>query len=191
MTTTTTLQPAAQTASRAPGRAGVEGLVAAIREEVRRARDWGATAVGVADALQKRLPPPTFLTAAEREGSADRPAGHRLHVEPDGSFSLLAIVWRHDQWTRIHDHVTWCVFAGVQGEIVEDLFQLDVTSEALIPAGRRGCPAGAIRCDVPPGDIHRLGNRHSAPAITLHVYGTDVTRLGSSARRTYDLPIAR
>ena len=185
--TTTTLEPT----TRAPTRPGIQELVAAVREEVRRGRDWGATAASVSDALQQQLTPPTILTAAEREGSPEQAVGHRLHVEPDGSFSLLAIVWRHDQWTRIHDHVTWCVFAGIQGEIVEELFQLDRTAEALIPAGRGSSPAGTIRYDVPPGDIHRLGNPHTDPAITLHVYGTDVTRLGSSARRTYDLPVAR
>jgi 3-mercaptopropionate dioxygenase len=26
-------------------------------------------------------------------------------------------------------------------------------------------------------------------AISLHVYGADITRLGSSVRRTYDLPV--
>ena len=180
-----------ESTSRTTGRPGLDELVAALRREVRQARDWAATAAGVADTLQQHLPAPTVLTAAEREGSPDRAVGHRLHVEPDGSFSLIAIVWRPEQWTSVHDHVTWCVFAGVRGETVEELFELDGTSEALMPAGRLGCPAGTVRCEVPPGDIHRLGNPHAEPAITLHVYGTDVTRLGSSARRMYDLPVVR
>jgi hypothetical protein len=28
-------------------------------------------------------------------------------------------------------------------------------------------------------------------AISLHVYGADITRLGSSVRRVYDLPVRR
>jgi predicted metal-dependent enzyme (double-stranded beta helix superfamily) len=41
---------------------------------------------------------------------------HLLHAEPDGSFSVVALVWRPGQATPIHDHVTWCVFvAGRQG----------------------------------------------------------------------------
>jgi predicted metal-dependent enzyme (double-stranded beta helix superfamily) len=179
---TTTLDPTIQ----APG---LTQLVAALRDEIGRGRDWGDTSASVADVLRKDLPSPDLLTAAERQGTADRAAGHRLHVEPDGSFSLLAIVWRRGQWTRIHDHVTWCVFAGLQGEVTEELYDLDASSGTLVSAGHRRCTAGTVRCELPPGDIHRLGNLDSRPAITLHVYGTDVDRLGSSARRTYDLPV--
>jgi 3-mercaptopropionate dioxygenase len=182
---TTTLDPTL----RAPARHGLTQLIAALREQVGPGRDWAGTAAGVADALGRHLPSPDLLTAAERQGTADRAAGHRLHVEPDGSFSLLAIVWRRGQWTRIHDHVTWCVFARLQGDVTEELYHLDAPSETLVPAGRRRCTAGTVRCELPPGDIHRLGNPDPAPAITLHVYGTDVDRLGSSARRIYDLPI--
>jgi 3-mercaptopropionate dioxygenase len=169
-----------------PARPGLTRLVTVLRDQIGRGGDGARTAAGVADALHAHLPSPELLTPAEREGEADRAAGHRLHVEPDGSFSLLAIVWRPGQWTRIHDHVTWCVFAGLQGEVTEDLYRFDASSETLVPAGRRGCPAGTVRCELPPGDIHRLGNPGSHPAITLHVYGTDVDLLGSSARRYYE-----
>jgi hypothetical protein len=33
-------------------------------------------------------------------------------------------------------------------------------------------------------------NRGTGIAISLHVYGADIARLGSSVRRTYDLPVA-
>ena len=79
---------------------------------------------------------------AERAGSAERYAAHRLHVEPDGTFFILAMVWRPGQETRIHDHVTWCVFATLQGEPVEDLFTLNDAEDALIAGGRKPCPAG-------------------------------------------------
>ena len=35
-------------------------------------------------------------------------------------------------------------------------------------------------------DVTRVHNTTDATAISIHVYGTDVTRLGSSARRYYD-----
>jgi len=41
---------------------------------------------------------------------------------------------------------------------------------------------------APPGDIHRVRNACSSTAISLHVYGADIARLGSSVRRVYDLP---
>ena len=36
-------------------------------------------------------------------------------------------------------------------------------------------------------DIHRVHNTAAdETAISIHIYGTDVTRVGSSARRYYD-----
>jgi 3-mercaptopropionate dioxygenase len=42
---------------------------------------------------------------------------------------------------------------------------------------------------APPGDIHRVTNAGTTVGVSLHVYGTDIGRIGSSVRRTYDLPI--
>ena len=36
-------------------------------------------------------------------------------IAADGSFSIVGLVWRPGQITRIHDHVTWCTFAVIQG----------------------------------------------------------------------------
>jgi 3-mercaptopropionate dioxygenase len=169
-------------------RLGLEELITDLREELGAPRDWEHAAAGAAAVLQASTPSADLLTPTERRGTADGASGHRLHVEPDGSFSLIAIVWSPGQWTRIHDHVTWCVFAGLQGEVTEQLYELDEPSATLIRAGDRICTPGTVRCELPPGDIHRLGNSASETAITLHVYGTDVDRLGTSARRIYDLP---
>jgi predicted metal-dependent enzyme (double-stranded beta helix superfamily) len=42
---------------------------------------------------------------------------------------------------------------------------------------------------TPPGDIHRVRNSGDVPAVSLHVYGADLSRLGSSVRRVYGLPV--
>jgi predicted metal-dependent enzyme (double-stranded beta helix superfamily) len=169
------------TITHAPPSGALAQLVAAIRHAVGSGGDWADTADRVAAALDGRLPTAADLAGAET---------HNVHVEPDGSFSILAIAWRPQQWTRVHDHVTWCVFAALEGEVVEEQFRLDEAAQTLLHAGRRELPPGTISGEAPPGDIHRLGNPHAATAITLHVYGTDITRLGSSVRRTYDLPIS-
>jgi predicted metal-dependent enzyme (double-stranded beta helix superfamily) len=39
---------------------------------------------------------------------------------------------------------------------------------------------------APPGDIHRVRNVGDVTAISIHIYGTEVTRVGSSIRRYYD-----
>ena len=75
---------------------------------------WSDTAQLVAEELRRRLPGPDVLTAEQRLGSPDGYASHTLHVEPDGSFSIIAVVWRPGQLTRIHDHVTWYVVGIIQ-----------------------------------------------------------------------------
>ena len=48
---------------------------------------------------------------------------------------------------------------------------------------------GEVAGLAPPGDIHRARNAGHETAISVHVYGTDIGRLGSSVRRIYDLPV--
>ena len=156
-------------------------LVAGIRTAVERHAGWSETAQLVAEQLRRHPPTPDMLSAEQRLGSPDDYVGHTLHVEPDGSFSIVALVWRAGQRTRIHDHVTWCTFAVIQGVEHEELFDADLN---LI--GRSANHVGDVSGFAPPGDIHRVHNTGDETAISIHVYGTDVTRVGSSARRYYD-----
>ena len=114
-------------------------------------------------------------------GSPDSYVGHTLYVEPDGSFSIVGLVWRPGQVTRIHDHVTWCVFGVIQGVEHEELFDADLNL-----VGESDNHVGDVSGFAPPGDIHRVHNTRETTAISIHIYGTDVTRIGSSARRYYD-----
>jgi predicted metal-dependent enzyme (double-stranded beta helix superfamily) len=156
-------------------------LVDGVRVAVRARADWSETAQLVAGQLRRHLPTPDVLTDEQRLGSPDGYRSHTLHVEPDGSFSIIALVWRPGQMTRIHDHMTWCAFGVIQGIEHEDLFDAD-----LNVIGRSDNQVGDVSGFAPPGDIHRVHNTADMTAISIHVYGTDVTRIGSSARRYYD-----
>jgi predicted metal-dependent enzyme (double-stranded beta helix superfamily) len=156
-------------------------LVHGVREAIGHHSDWSRTAQHVGDQLRKHFPSPDVLTAEQRLGSPDKPQSHTLHVEPDGSFSVIAVVWRPGQLTRIHDHVTWCVVGVLQGVEHEELFDADLR---LI--GESDNHVGEVSAFAPPGDIHRVHNTFDETAISLHIYGTDVTRIGSSVRRYYD-----
>jgi 3-mercaptopropionate dioxygenase len=164
-------------------------LVRAIRAATRRHADWQQTAELVAGQLRSHLPAADILTAAERAGDATGYRTHVLHAEPDGSFSVTALVWRPGQVTPVHDHVTWCVFGVVQGVEYEELYALDPAGSYLVAVGRHENRPGDVSGFAPPGDIHRVRNIGDEVAISLHVYGADITRLGSSVRRTYDLPV--
>ena len=165
---------------------GLGELIAGVRSAIGDHADRSTTAQFVAGQLRAHLPGPEMLPPEQRFGSPDNAAGQTLHVEPDGSFSITAVVWRPGQVTRIHDHTTWCVFGVLQGVEHEEVFDADLN---LI--GHNEGHVGDVNGFAPPGDIHRVHNTSDEVAITLHIYGTDVTRIGSSARRYYDLPAER
>jgi predicted metal-dependent enzyme (double-stranded beta helix superfamily) len=162
-------------------------LVAAVRAAVRAGHPKQATIGRVAAGLRASLPSPEMVPPA-----GDPAKGTRLlHADPDGAFSIQAIYWRPGQTTRIHDHVAWCVFGVIQGVEHEELFRLGADGTHLIAAGSSTNVVGDVSGFAPPGDIHRVRNSGDGEAISVHVYGTDLSRLGSSARRFYDLPVVR
>jgi predicted metal-dependent enzyme (double-stranded beta helix superfamily) len=167
----------------APSTTHLDTLIHAVRDAVAAQEDWERTAELVADALRANLPTPDALSPEQRAGDPDRYRSHTLYVEPDGSFSIVALVWRPGQATGIHDHLTWCVFGVIQGIEHEELFDAHGT-----PLGEATNFAGDVSGFAPPGDIHRVRNVGDGTAISIHVYGTDVDRVGSSVRRSYDFP---
>jgi 3-mercaptopropionate dioxygenase len=163
------------------GRSQLRALVGAVRGVVSSHADWHETAELVATQLRIHLPTAAVLTPEQRLGDPDSYRSHILHVEPGGSFSIIGLVWRPGQITPIHDHVTWCVFGVVQGIEHEELFDAD-----LNPIGESDNHTGDVSGFAPPGDIHRVHNTGDETAISIHVYGTDVSRIGSSVRRYYE-----
>jgi predicted metal-dependent enzyme (double-stranded beta helix superfamily) len=168
---------------------GLAELVAAVRSVVDRRTDWHQTARLVARKLEQHLPSADVLTPEQRSGDSEEYRSHSLHTEPDGSFSVVALVWQPGQVTAIHDHVTWCVFGVIQGVEYEELFTLDEERGCLVEAGTKANAAGEVSGFAPPGDIHRVRNAGGATAISIHIYGTDVSRIGSSVRRNYAQPV--
>ncbi len=163
-------------------------LVRAIRECVAARGSWQQTADRVAAAIRASPPSPAdLLTPGQLAGD---PAGYQtnlVHAEPDGSFSIVAMVWLPGQLTPIHDHLTWCVTAVLRGEEYEEVYAL--RGDHLEVLTRNQNPPGTVIGYAPPGDIHQVRNRGGHVAVSMHVYGTDITRLGSSIRRVYELPV--
>jgi 3-mercaptopropionate dioxygenase len=189
-TSTDTVKEVRRPDSPALARACPGSLVRAIRAEVRRRLDWQQTADVVARALRANLPEPEeILSAPLRHGD---PAGYQSHLryaEPDGTFSISAMVWLPGQQTMIHDHVAWCVTGVLQGSECEEIFALADGGRALRLAARNVNPPGTVSSFAPPGDIHRVRNTGDTVAISMHVYGADISRLGTSIRREYTLPV--
>lgn len=177
-----------ETSSRAP--VAVDRTCAAIRAATRTQADWHAVVGAVAAGMRETLPaarevlqmvPPTARRGSENSQT--------LHIEPDCSFSVVALISRPGQATTVHDHTTWCVVAVIAGRETEERFCFDERGQALVMTGVNVAHAGAVSGFAPPGDIHRVTNSGTSVGVSLHVYGTDVARIGNSVRRNYDLPI--
>ncbi|MEU7064133.1 cysteine dioxygenase family protein [Streptomyces sp. NPDC051578] len=167
-------------------------FVSEIRAVVERGLSPDLTAHLVGERLAPYLREDGLLTPEQREGHADRYRQHVLHAEPDGSFSVVALVWLPGQETAIHDHVAWCVagvYEGAESELRYRLAPATATADArLVPTEEVVNGPGDVCGFAPPGDIHKVRNSCRTTAISIHVYGADVARLGSSVRRVYTMP---
>jgi predicted metal-dependent enzyme (double-stranded beta helix superfamily) len=147
------------------------------------------TRLRLAELLNER----DVVPASAREGSPDHYTQHILHVAPDRSHSVVALVWYPGQVTPIHDHVSWCVVGVYEGEESQTLYHLaeDADGPCLVERGRETAGRGSATALLPPAEnIHRVANAGSDRAISIHVYGADIERLGSSINKTFDhLPI--
>ncbi|MBT2539457.1 cysteine dioxygenase family protein [Streptomyces sp. ISL-44] len=181
---TTTSTPARTTTRMA-------ALVSEIRTVVDRGLAPDLTAYLVGERLAPHLGAPDLLTPTQQEGDPERYRQHVLHAESDGSFSVVALVWLPGQETCIHDHVSWCVAGVHQGEESERRYRLSPGPDAarLVATEDVVNGQGEVCGFAPPGDIHKVRNSCRTKAISLHVYGADVSRLGTSIRRVYTLPI--
>ncbi|MFC5722774.1 cysteine dioxygenase [Streptomyces gamaensis] len=175
-----------------PTTARIGQLVADVREVVDRGLPPDTTAYLVGERLSPHLGADDLLTDGQREGDPERYRQHILHAEHDGSFSIVALVWLPGQQTSIHDHVSWCVTGVHQGIESERRYRLvpDGATARLVATEDVVNHQGDVCGFAPPGDIHRVRNSCTDMAISIHIYGADISRLGSSVRRVYELPVA-
>lgn len=170
-----------------PPTAALAELIARIRTVVGREPNAARVGAAVAELLPPYLLRDDLLTAEQMAPDECAYCRHILHVEPDASFSIVALVWLPGQETAIHDHVSWCVVGVHRGEEDETNYRLAGRNgpEQLEVTGHTVNPVGSVAALVPPGDIHRVKNSGRDVAVSLHVYGADVQKLGSSILRRY------
>ena len=131
----------------------------------------------LADVVQSEdeLLGPSFLRTAP-----DRYARRLLHRDPQGRYTVVIMVWDRGQGTPVHDHSgMWCVECVYRGRIRVTSFDLvggpdsDVVRfapESVILAGKG--EAGHL---IPPFEYHMIENPDETPAVTIHVYGGEMT----------------
>lgn len=168
-------------------RPGLAELVEGIGAITARRLPARETALAVADLLRERLPGTDILTEEERQGSPESYVTQVLHAQDD--FSIVGVVWRPGQVTPVHDHISWCTFAVLSGNEHETLYRDE--GDRLREIGHADNRPGDVSGFAPPGDIHLVRNTSSETGVSIHVYGADVGKLGTSVRRVYDLPVAQ
>jgi len=119
---------------------------------------------------------PRFLAA-----TPDCYARRLIHHDPKNRYTALAMVWDRGQGTPLHDHAgTWCVECVYRGKIrvtsysvhggdpERDLVRFEKENVILAGVGE----AGAL---IPPFEYHVLENAGDVPAVTIHVYGGEMS----------------
>ncbi|MBC7781813.1 MAG: cysteine dioxygenase family protein [Proteobacteria bacterium] len=130
-----------------------------------------------------------LLAHEHRRANPDTYTRHLLHADPNGLFSILAIVWSPGQASPVHAHHTWCAVGVYAGELTEchyraapgDVYPVEVKSV------RRG--VGDSCFDAGRDGIHRIANLSDQLAISIHVYGVGADRIVTGINRVYAMPV--
>ena len=102
---------------------------------------------------------------------------HVLHEEPDHSLWLVAVSWLPSRGAPPHNHGTWAVIAGVEGEEENVVWQY--RGRELRPATRQVLGPGQVTAFLG-DDIHSVANPGERPTLSLHVYGRNLNHVERS-----------
>ncbi len=130
-----------------------------------------------------------WLAPEHREPDPDHYRQHLLHVSPCRRLSVVALVWLPGQRTPIHDHVSWCIVGVYEGRERETRYRAVEAGGGrwLEPTGTIDALPGHVEVIVPSvEDIHEVTAVGEGPTISIHVYGADIERLGSSIYQRFD-----
>lgn len=110
---------------------------------------------------------------------------HLLFEEPDHSLAVFAFSWGPNRGTPPHDHGTWAIVAGVDGEERNIKYnRMDDGTKAghakLVERCEFTAKAGETVCLKPAG-IHLVWNDNDFVTVSLHTYGKHVNYTGRSS----------
>ena len=130
-----------------------------------------------------------WLAPEHRVPDVHRYRQHLLHVSPDRQLSIVALVWLPGQSTPIHDHVSWCIVGVYEGRERETRYRAveDGNGRHLEEIDSIEAGPGHVEVIIPTvEDIHAVTAVGREPTISIHVYGTDIERRGTSVYRRFD-----
>jgi len=125
-----------------------------------------------------------LVPAEARVASPQRYARHLLHADPQGRFTIVALVWGPRQFSPVHGHHTWCSYAVLGGRLTETTYAYDRGTGLASPLGSEVLSFGARRFEYAGlSAVHKLGNAEDNVALSLHIYGIDGARVGTHVNR--------
>jgi len=171
-----------------------EKAVAAAMQIVRRIeREQGVTTSSLEAIRQEMLALAARHDLFPVNEFAPPAAGERLkryllQEDEGGRFAAYLLALNPGGDTKPHDHTTWAVVAGIEGQELNKIYRrtddrsdpdhckLEVAREFMVE------PGSAIA--FMPDDIHSIHIKGDGPARNLHVYGLALEKLDE--RRAYD-----
>lgn len=127
------------------------------------------------------------LPAEFTRPAADHHVNYPLHIAPDDSWCLAAVVWNVGQRTPVHGHETWGVVGIHSGAEREFRYDKPTAAEAgrpLRPAGEQLFERGEVTvCCTTDDDVHCVAAVGDVPTVGIHVYGGNI---GTIERQLYD-----
>lgn len=142
-------------------------------------------ALEIQAALREATAENTWLPPERRRASHENYARHLLYGDPDGRFSILALIWDHGQMSPIHGHHTWCAVGVYSGELTETHYREGAAGAAPVPERTVSRGAGTLSFDPARSGIHRLANDSGTVAVSLHVYGVAQEHISARVNRIY------
>jgi len=134
-------------------------------------------------ALREATAENQWLPPERRRADHVRYARHLLYGDPDGRFSILALVWDHGQMSPIHGHHCWCAVGVYQGSLTETYYREETASGTPVATGSARRGIGTTSFEPPASGIHRIANDSGAVAISLHVYGIAKDSISTGVNR--------
>ena len=159
-----------------------------VREVLQEAKSNPEIIEGVRPALKKLLGVEGLVPEAFQAHLENKYAQYLLYKPEDEAFSIVAFVWGPGQVAPVHDHLTWGLVGVLQGSIEESRYQLvqdDNGNKRIEKVKVAQANEGDITFVYPPNaDIHSVVNHSDKQAITIHVYGLDISK---KERNFYDV----
>ncbi|MGI9520108.1 MAG: hypothetical protein ACR2PG_00535 [Hyphomicrobiaceae bacterium] len=163
----------------------VDQYVADIREIVASQRDPAIITQQIAPLARRLATTDGWLKDGHRECNEEQGFGvHLLHEEDNHDLAVFVLTWLPDRGTLPHNHLTWAVVAGIEGNEHETEWnRLDDGSRPDFAHIERSGESDLRRGDVSicmPDAIHSVWNTGDQVSISLHTYGRHINYTGRS-----------